>query len=223
MTKLAARRLMRGLPVLPAGGFGAPAASASPWRGGGGAGGVRGGCRRGSRRRGALPRGPASLRPAPGAGAGPFHRRLVVGDRPDQRLEELVAVGGVLELLLLLRVADEAELDEHGRHRGALQHAEGGLLDAAVLDLQGLVELPLDQVGEALALGQVVALREVPEDEVDVLLLGRRRRAALPAVAALPAPAPSSRRRPSGRRADRTPAGSGSRSRCRRRRRRARS
>ncbi len=49
------------------------------------------------------------------------------------------------------------------------QDAERRLLHAAVLELQHLVQLALDHVGEALALAHVVGLRQVPEDELEIL------------------------------------------------------
>src|SRR3989442_113774 len=56
---------------------------------------------------------------------------LVLGDAVEDRARDLVTVPRLPQLLFFLRVRDEADLDEHRRHRGAAQHVEPGLLHAA--------------------------------------------------------------------------------------------
>ena len=113
---------------------------------------------------------------------------------------------------------DEADLDEDRRHRRADEHAEGRLLDAAVLGAARRRSARLDRLGELARLLQVRALREVPEDEVEVGIARAARRGRA---------GPPRRRRSRGARsparACRTPRATGSRSRSRGRRPRARS
>ena len=85
---------------------------------------------------------------------------------------------GLFRLFSSSGVGDERHLDEDRRHRRADEHAERRLLDAAVRRVGDRVQLDLDRLGELARLLQVRALREVPEDEVEVGVGRSRRRGA---------------------------------------------
>ena len=91
--------------------------------------------------------------------------------------------------LLLVRVRDERDLDEHRRRVHADEDAERRLLHAARRDPEQPVEVGLHDLGEARGSREVLVLREVPEDEVEVahgrVLLGRLGRRGGGAVLAL--------------------------------------
>src|SRR5438876_73014 len=76
-----------------------------------------------------------SAHPFGGARAG-VPRALVVAEPAHDGARDLVAVARLLEPLLLLGIGHEADLHQDGRHGGAAQDVEAGLLDAAVGDAQ---------------------------------------------------------------------------------------
>ena len=104
-------------------------------------------------------------------------------DRPRDGIgDRLLELGGA-QPLLLVGVRDERDLDEDGRHRGADEDAERRLLDPAAGRVRNGIELDLDRLGDLGGLLEVGALRQVPEDEVEVGVAGV---AAGPAAAAPP-------------------------------------
>src|SRR5207237_6549314 len=73
---------------------------------------------------------------------------LVLGQAGEDRARDLVAVLRVLQAALLLGVGHEPDLDQHGRHGGAAEDVEAGLLHAAVGDAQGLRHRVLHDLGQ---------------------------------------------------------------------------
>src|SRR5438128_4634249 len=71
-----------------------------------------------------------SAHPFGGARAG-VPRALVVAEPAHDGARDLVAVARLLEPLLFLGIGHEADLHQDGRHGGAAQDVEAGLLDAA--------------------------------------------------------------------------------------------
>ncbi len=108
----------------------------------------------------------------PGEGRGPAEAGRALPSEPldaaGERRGDLRLVGVRGQQLLLVGVADERHLDEHGRHRRAHQHAEGRLLHPAPLAARDHRELLLDARGEGGGLLEVLGLRHVPEDEREV-------------------------------------------------------
>ena len=86
-------------------------------------------------------------------------------DEPlDKRVLELVR----LELLFLLSVRDESHFDEHRRHVGADEDAEGSLLDRARAHRHAFAQRRFDGLGESRRRLDVAGLRRLPEDQLDV-------------------------------------------------------
>src|SRR5438445_185508 len=92
---------------------------------------------------------------------------LVLGQPREDRARDLVAVLRLLEAALLFGIGHEPDLDEDGRHGGAAEHVEAGLLHAAVREAQRLRHRVLHDLGQARGLQLELRLREVPEDRLD--------------------------------------------------------
>src|SRR6267143_1850051 len=109
-----------------------------------------------------LPFGLGRLRRQPYAG----EASDIFGDAAIERLGDLLPVVRPLQLALVVRVGDEADLGEDRRHVGADQHHEGRLLHATVaraaaLGVQAGVKRRLHVRGEFLAFIDLVCEREL--------------------------------------------------------------
>src|SRR6185503_13235156 len=118
---------------------------------------------------------PSVTRPGRGAGHGLAMLAMIPRDATGQRGRHLVLVVVRLEEPLLLRVADEGDLHQHGRHPRPHQDPERRLLDAAPLAPRDLGQLLVDAGGQGRGLLEVLRLGHVPQDEGQV---GRRPRRA---------------------------------------------
>src|SRR5882724_7717492 len=131
------------------------------------------GCTRKSRAS-AMGRSWSGARPsARGTSAPPFRSAgagvpgaLVVAEAAHDGARDLVAVARLLEALLLPGIGHEADLHQDGRHGGAAEDVEAGLLDAAVGDAQRLGHGVEHGLGQPRGLGLELRLGQVPQDRL---------------------------------------------------------
>ena len=78
---------------------------------------------------------------------------------------------GGAQLLLFLRIGEEADLDEDGGHGRAAQHVEARLLDAAIDEAERLGHRVQHRLGEEARLLLELGLGHVPEDALEQVRL----------------------------------------------------
>ena len=106
----------------------------------------------------------------------PARRRVIASPRAgaeahdafDQCLRQRVLVFVGQQFLLLLRVRQESELDEHGRHVRADKHPERPLLNRARGHRRPLAERALHRAREGGGLVDIARLREFPGNDLEI-------------------------------------------------------